>query len=965
MAFAFGFGFNKQKVLSAAEKFVQQGKLQNAIAEYEKIRKHDDKDLTVTNTIGDLYARLGDHAKAVECFKLVGDAYATQGFTVKGIAMYKKISKLAPSVDGSLKLAELYTQQGLFNDARAQYVQVAEDFLKTGEFDQAIRLFQKVLEMDPENVPMRVKLAEVYLKRGKKKEAWEIFSTAAESLRARGSLAAAEDVLQRMLTLDPGNSYVLLMRGRAALENGDFKGAMEHLEKASDLDSHPDGLRDLLKACLQAGDLAKSAPIAEKLVSVHNDPGGLLLLAEGAARLGHHDQALEIYARHADRLLAADSNKFLGNLHATITHVREDAAALAKLIGLIERSGETTHLNEARELLAQALVKNGDLEKARDLYQTLATSEPQNRMHRQNYQQLSERIAGSAPGGPAPITSQEGMLMVEELEATAPQIDQEYPDAQAIAIRSAVTEADLFISYNLPEKALAPLLAVSPQAPNDVRLNQRLASLHIRLQRFNEAAVCCRSLQGAYREAGHPEEALRYGELASRCEEHAQTPPSGLAEPQANMPDASGETKAEIQARPEFSLPEMVVHATSEAAHLSSDSVPELSAPEPAASSAGNQKGSTAASDDEIAEMIEELQFYLQHLMKEQARSVFEKLEARTHDAAILDPLRAAMQSSETQEAEPEVEIDEIDCSSRETFKVEPESLATEPPESPIPAPPVCEPAETTPAPAASDELTALIADLEASIGDSFPVATAEVADASVAAQSGSEEISPLQASHSDRVSGPGAVSSERFAQMLSQPIPHVEEAPHPVAETETPVPLAKAAAASAGMPGMENHGADRAAHTSADIDLSQMFSELKSELEDGGVSVTDDPETHYNMGAAFREMGLLDEAIAEFQKVCSAIDHGSPFPRTIQTYTWLGQCFLDKGVPEAAVRWYEKALDIPGLDSEARLAIHYELGAACERAQDKSSALRHFTYVYGANIDYRDVAERLQALKL
>ena len=56
---ALGFGFNKAKVLSAAEKYVQQGKLQNAIAEYDKVAKQDPKDLTVLNTIGDLYARLG------------------------------------------------------------------------------------------------------------------------------------------------------------------------------------------------------------------------------------------------------------------------------------------------------------------------------------------------------------------------------------------------------------------------------------------------------------------------------------------------------------------------------------------------------------------------------------------------------------------------------------------------------------------------------------------------------------------------------------------------------------------------------------------------------------------------------------------------------------------------------------------------------------------------------------------
>ena len=210
---AFGFGFNKQKVLSTAEKYVQQGKMQNAIAEYEKVLKADPKDLTVTNTVGDLYSRLGEADKATNCFKTVGDAYANQGFTVKAIAMYKKISKLQPSLESVLKLAELYTQQGLFNDARAQYLQVAEEFLKSGELENAVRIFQKILEMDPENTTMRIRLAEVYVRLGKKNEAWQIFSAAAETLRAKGSLPAAEEVLQRMLTLDPGNGYALAHAG--------------------------------------------------------------------------------------------------------------------------------------------------------------------------------------------------------------------------------------------------------------------------------------------------------------------------------------------------------------------------------------------------------------------------------------------------------------------------------------------------------------------------------------------------------------------------------------------------------------------------------------------------------------------------------------------------------------------------------------------------------------------------------
>ncbi len=155
-----------------------------------------------------------------------------------------------------------------------------------------------------------------------------------------------------------------------------------------------------------------------------------------------------------------------------------------------------------------------------------------------------------------------------------------------------------------------------------------------------------------------------------------------------------------------------------------------------------------------------------------------------------------------------------------------------------------------------------------------------------------------------------------------------------------------------------------QAMHASDSVDLSEMFGELKQELEEEVAAGDDDPETHYNLGVAFREMGLLDEAIAELQKVCNAIDRGKPFSQPVQTYTWLAQCFLDKGVPDAAIRWYEKALGITGLDNEARVAINYELGSACETARDKPAALRHFTDVYGANIDYRDVAERIQALK-
>jgi pilus assembly protein FimV len=148
--------------------------------------------------------------------------------------------------------------------------------------------------------------------------------------------------------------------------------------------------------------------------------------------------------------------------------------------------------------------------------------------------------------------------------------------------------------------------------------------------------------------------------------------------------------------------------------------------------------------------------------------------------------------------------------------------------------------------------------------------------------------------------------------------------------------------------------------------DLSQLFSDLKSELEEDQAtrSAEEDPETHYSLGVAFREMGLLDEAIGELQKVCQIVERGHVFPQLMQTYTWLAQCFLDKGVPQAAIRWYEQALKIPDISGDTRIALHYELASAYEGAENRPAALNHFMEVYGTNIDYRDVAERIKALK-
>jgi len=125
--------------------------------------------------------------------------------------------------------------------------------------------------------------------------------------------------------------------------------------------------------------------------------------------------------------------------------------------------------------------------------------------------------------------------------------------------------------------------------------------------------------------------------------------------------------------------------------------------------------------------------------------------------------------------------------------------------------------------------------------------------------------------------------------------------------------------------------------------------------------AAADDPETHYNLGVAFREMNLLDEAIGEFQKVVKGAGKSPHSPKYLQACSLLAICFMDKGMAPVAIQWYCRALETPDLDEEALLALQYDLGVAYEQAGDARRALEKFTEVYGHNIDFRDVAEKIR----
>lgn len=140
---------------------------------------------------------------------------------------------------------------------------------------------------------------------------------------------------------------------------------------------------------------------------------------------------------------------------------------------------------------------------------------------------------------------------------------------------------------------------------------------------------------------------------------------------------------------------------------------------------------------------------------------------------------------------------------------------------------------------------------------------------------------------------------------------------------------------------------------------------EMRSEfgLESDESPSDDDFDTHYHTAVAYQEMGLYEQAIAEFQDAASLISANDGTRRFFQCATLLGHCFVANGNPNHAVTWLNRALEAPDLNDDEKQGIWYELAMAYEADGDVGNSARFLETIYAENLDYRDVAERVKNL--
>lgn len=276
---------DRDKIIQAAQKFVEKKRYDKAVLEYQRIVLEDPNDARTLLKIGDLQLKMEAYGEAIATYERVGRHYAQQGFSLKAIAVYKQIREIlhkhVPQLEERYshiapKLAELYQQLGLVSDALAALEELAVRHQRAGRDGEAIAMFHKIVELDPSNPLPHLRLAEALSRTKDIDGAAAEFGIAAAQLVKHNRRDDALKVLERLMhhKQDPVQARLAAELYLARAQPNDGMQALAKLQicfqaNPKDLDT----LSLLARAFAAIGQASKGLEVHKEMARIARDQG--------------------------------------------------------------------------------------------------------------------------------------------------------------------------------------------------------------------------------------------------------------------------------------------------------------------------------------------------------------------------------------------------------------------------------------------------------------------------------------------------------------------------------------------------------------------------------------------------------------------------------------------------------------------------------------------------------------------
>jgi tetratricopeptide (TPR) repeat protein len=467
---------DKASILKEVQKYLAKGQLDKAIAEWEKLLQFA-PDANVYNTIGDLCLKKGDKPRAIDQFHRAADIFRKEGFSLKALAIYKKILNVDPSEARSLfALGELNEEKNIVTDAIKYYLAAGDLFLKANRKEDAVKTYQKILALAPNNLQLKLKIAELFSKEGFVDETSDEYVDIARLHEQGGDRESAGKYLQRALEIKPANRKALIGMAAFHENRGDFERALECVRSAiMRTGKSADLVLQAARLSLAAGKLTDAKEFAGAVLQ--SDQGSLdarLVLAEALMKEGQAEAAWLEYAPATDELVfRGRGEEAVEILHAF--KETEPVEARKKLISFhIQQKDNPQALRELSELAG--------------LYEEKAM--------RQEALACYREALSISPGDEA-IKGK-----IAELETIGEPEEEKPAPAEEKSVEEALAEADGFIGYGLFDEAKGVLEALKLRAPADTGVHLKLKSVYIDTGDVEQAVTECIILAELYRRAG-------------------------------------------------------------------------------------------------------------------------------------------------------------------------------------------------------------------------------------------------------------------------------------------------------------------------------------------------------------------------------------------------------------------------------------------------------------------------------
>jgi tetratricopeptide (TPR) repeat protein len=863
----------REKILQAAQKYIEKKKYDRAIVEYQRIVQEDPNDARTLLKIGDLQARLSAYPEAIATYDRVGQFYASQGFALKAIAVYKQIRELikkhAPDLADRYghivpKLADIYTQLGLTSDALAAWDEVATRLQRSGRDRDAIEVFRKMVELDAGNPLPHLRLAEACCRVQSLDEAIESFWTAAELLlnleRADDALKVVERILHFRQDARFARVAAELYLGHATREDG-----MQALAK--------------LQICFQADP---------------KDLETLGLLAQAFTLIGQEAKAVEVYKEMAR--LAREQNKtdlysqLLGHLRQ-VAPSDDQVAAFDSVMpspqSVMPRESSHASINDSDvELLDDS--QNFDVAAAPQ------TTLPEPRVH--------------MPSAPDVVVVDEMIEVAEELN------DPSSFDARGHA-RKAIVDAESFRKLRLYPKAIEALHIALEIDPRSLEIREKLRELLLESGAREAAQQESINVAQLHFEGGNVGQAelllsqvlevdpenhdalLLWEQLATGSSPYTEEVDDGRTRVRGAhdmLPGSQPDGFDPNEPLPSYDLEEV---SAEQAMH----SEPGRSVDKRSLSAMDDPFGGPGNADDPLPSF---------------------PLSSQPDDELGVGP----EQATEITELSVYDEAEEI--SSVEDFI---------PPPAPVAAA-VAEPSY--------EGLEDVLDEAE------FFAARGlyEDAKAILLEQLGRTPHHKLVLERLSEIDAQLSSSGESQTKERSQLSDHGTAQDYDVAQSLEALDALEVAP--------ESFSAESSRHmlsSTQDIDVDQVFEKFKAGVK---AQVADnDSATHYDLGVAYKEMGLLPDAVGEFE---TAARDGA---RECMCFAMIGMIYLEQNQLDRAAEAYVRALSATQKTVEQEMSLYYDLGNVYEMKGKNQDALYYFQKIARRDPGYRDIADRIQQL--